>query len=108
MNYRIILTIAVLGYSLQLSPTAMSAQMEEIIVTARATEESVREIPVAISVVNEDRMNAFGIESFSDLEALTPQLTVARGGSGNAPQSAFAASLLRPQVSVLSLRFLSS
>jgi iron complex outermembrane receptor protein len=84
VNFRTILTIAFLGYSFQLSPVAMAAQqMEEIIVTARATEESVREIPVAISVINEDRMNTFGIESFSNLEALTPQLTVARGGSGN-------------------------
>ncbi|MBQ61965.1 MAG: hypothetical protein CMQ19_07795, partial [Gammaproteobacteria bacterium] len=60
-----------------------SAEMEEIVVTARGIEESVRDIPVAISVVDEDRMNTFGIESFTDLEALTPQLVVARGGSGN-------------------------
>ncbi len=60
-----------------------SADIEEIVVTARGIEESVRDIPVAISVVDEDRMNTFGIESFSDLEALTPQLVVARGGSGN-------------------------
>ena len=60
-----------------------AADIEEVVVTARATEQSVREIPVAISVVNEDRMDTFGITSFSDLEALTPQLTISRGGSGN-------------------------
>ena len=65
------------------APAAFAAEIEEIIVTARATEESVREIPVAITAVNEERMNTYGIESLTDLEALTPQLTVARGGSGN-------------------------
>ena len=63
--------------------TAFAAQVEEIVVTARATEESVREIPVAITAVNEDRMDTYGIESFTDLEALTPQLSIQRGGSGN-------------------------
>ena len=84
MNYRSILTIALMVCSLQLPTLALAAQqMEEIVVTARATEQSVREIPVAISVVNEERMDTFGIKSFTDLEAMTPQLTIARGGSGN-------------------------
>ena len=84
MNYRSILTIALIVYSIQLPTLSLAAQqMEEIVVTARATEKSVREIPVAISVVNEERMDAFGIKSFTDLEAMTPQLTIARGGSGN-------------------------
>ena len=64
-----------------LSPIA--AEIEEIIVTARATEESVREIPVAITAVGEDRMDTFGLEGFMDLEAITPQLSIGRGGSGN-------------------------
>ena len=64
-------------------PTAFAAEVEEIIVTARATEESVRDIPVAITAVNEDRMDRFGLEGFMDLEAITPQLSIGRGGSGN-------------------------
>ncbi|MBT4160842.1 MAG: TonB-dependent receptor, partial [Gammaproteobacteria bacterium] len=62
---------------------ALAAEIEEIVVTARAEEKSVREIPVAITAVTEERMNRFGLDSFTDLEALTPQLVVARGGSGN-------------------------
>ena len=65
------------------SANVLAAEIEEIVVTARATEKSVREIPVAITAINENRMEDFGIESFTDLEALTPQLTVARSGSGN-------------------------
>ena len=66
-----------------LAPTAFAAEIEEIIVTARATEESVRDIPVAITAVGEERMDTFGLEGFMDLEAITPQLSIGRGGSGN-------------------------
>lgn len=65
------------------APAPFAAEIEEIIVTARATEESVREIPVAITAVGEDRMDTFGLEGFMDLEAITPQLSIGRGGSGN-------------------------
>ncbi|MEQ8485486.1 MAG: TonB-dependent receptor [Pseudomonadales bacterium] len=68
-----------------LVPAAVSqAAIEEIVVTARAVEESVRDIPVAITAVSEDRMNKFGLESMTDLEALTPQLSVFRAGNGSA------------------------
>ena len=43
------------------SSAALAATIEEIIVTARATEKSVRDIPVAITAVNEDRMDDFGL-----------------------------------------------
>ena len=60
-----------------------AAEIEEIVVTARAIEESVRDIPVAITAIGEERMNLYGIESFEDLEALTPQLSIGRSSSGN-------------------------
>ncbi|MEQ8484401.1 MAG: TonB-dependent receptor [Pseudomonadales bacterium] len=62
---------------------AQTEVIEEIIVTARAVEESIREIPVAITAVGEERMNQFGIESLLDLEALTPQLSIGRATSGS-------------------------
>lgn len=65
------------------SPLAISAEIEEIVVTARALEESIRDIPVAITTIGEKRMNQFAIESMMDLEALTPQLTIGRGTSGS-------------------------
>lgn len=64
-------------------PNQLQAAIEEIIVTARATDESVREIPVAITAVSEDRLNKFGIDSMTDLEALTPQLSIFRAGNGS-------------------------
>jgi outer membrane receptor protein involved in Fe transport len=64
--YTTVLTIF-LGVNL-----AKAAEIEEIVVTARAIEESVRDIPVAITAISEERMNLYGIESFEDLEALAP------------------------------------
>jgi len=57
--------------------------IEEIIVTARATEETVREIPVAITAVGAERLDQFGLEGFMDLEAITPQLSITRATSGS-------------------------
>ncbi len=62
---------------------ATAAEIEEIVVTARATEESVRDIPVAITAVAEERLNQFGLESFEDLEAITPQVSIGRATSGS-------------------------
>jgi len=62
---------------------AQAGHMEEIVVTARSVEESVRDIPVAITAVGEERLNAFALESMTDLEALTPQLSIQRAGNGN-------------------------
>jgi outer membrane receptor protein involved in Fe transport len=63
-------------------PTAY-AQIEEIVVTARGVEESVREIPVAITVVNEKLMQDLSLYSFEDVAAVTPALNIIRGTSGN-------------------------
>jgi outer membrane receptor protein involved in Fe transport len=63
---------------------AFGAEIEEIVVTARAVEESVRDIPVAITAVGEDRLEQLSLESMTDLEAVTPQLSVFRAGNGSA------------------------
>lgn len=70
--------------ALSFSTDAQAAQIEEIVVTARSVEESVRDVPVAITAVGEERLNLFGLESMTDLEALTPQLSVFRSGNGSA------------------------
>ena len=65
------------------SPGILANEIEEIVVQARAEEKSVRDIPVALTAVGEERMNQFGIESMTDLEAITPQLSIRRAGNGN-------------------------
>ena len=63
-------------------PGVYAAEIEEIVVTARAGEESIRNIPVALTAIGEERMNQFGLESMMDLEAITPQLSIGRATSG--------------------------
>ncbi|MFP6814110.1 MAG: TonB-dependent receptor plug domain-containing protein, partial [Pseudomonadales bacterium] len=82
-SLRLLSTTFLAAIGLATSLPAMSAQIEEIIVTARATEESVRNIPVAITAVGQERMDTFGLKGFLDLEAITPQLSIGRGGSGS-------------------------
>ena len=65
------------------SATIQSNEIEEIVVTARAVEESVRDIPVAITAVSEERLDQFALEGFMDLEAITPQLSIGRATSGS-------------------------
>ena len=65
------------------SAAVNAAEIEEIVVTARSVEESVRDIPVAITAIGEERLDTFGLESMTDLEAITPQLSIARAGNGN-------------------------
>lgn len=60
-----------------------TAVIEEIVVTARAAEESVRNIPVAITAISEDRLQKLALHSMLDLEAVTPQLAIGRGSSGS-------------------------
>jgi iron complex outermembrane receptor protein len=75
--------LAIVTLGVLVAANAAAEIMEEIVVTARATEETIREIPVAITAVGEERLDQFGIESFMDLEAITPQLTIGRASSGN-------------------------
>lgn len=73
------LTFSALFFGL---PSAF-AEIEEIVVTARGQEQSVRDIPVAITVMNEKTMQDLNLTSFEEVGAMTPSLNVIRGTSGN-------------------------
>jgi len=68
---------------LTFSASTYAATMEEVVVRARAEEQSVRDIPVALTAVGEERMDQFALESMMDLEAITPQLSIGRATSGS-------------------------
>lgn len=63
---------------------AFAATIDEIVVTARAVEESIRDIPVAITAIGQERMENYSLHSMMDLEAMTPQLSIFRAGNGSA------------------------
>ncbi len=62
---------------------AQDRVLEEIVVTARGVEESVRDIPVAITVLNEERLNNLSLTTFEDISSATPGLDLIRSVSGS-------------------------
>lgn len=70
----------ILGF---LCSQASASAIEEIVVSARAVEQSVRDVPVAITAFNEEVMDNMALTSFDDIAAYTPSVDIARISSGN-------------------------
>ncbi|MEM9532576.1 MAG: TonB-dependent receptor [Pseudomonadota bacterium] len=62
-------------------PASAQDLLEEIIVTARKTEESLQEVPVAVSVVTADVINDLQIENLEDIAKFTPGLLFENEGT---------------------------
>ena len=56
--------------------------LEEIIVTAQKREQSVQDVPIAVTAVTQDALQANRITSVNDLSALAPGLTVRPSSGG--------------------------
>ncbi len=67
------LLIALLFLALAAGPAL--AQIDEIVVTARKKEESLKEVPVTITAFSSDDIQAAGIRDLYDVAALTPGLS---------------------------------
>ena len=72
-----------LAATIGLPAVAIAEAIEEIVVTARGVEERVRDIPVAMSVVSEQRLENLDLSSLEDIARATPQLNIVRAGSGS-------------------------
>ncbi len=68
---------------LPISPiAAQSLALEEVVVTARKREESLQDVPVAVSAFNTEAMESMGIRNMRDIEGLVPGLNLGGGGNG--------------------------
>jgi iron complex outermembrane receptor protein len=61
-----------------------SAQLEEIVVTAQKREQSLQEVPISVSAVTADTLEANRITTARDLSAVVPNLTVRTNVGGSA------------------------
>jgi iron complex outermembrane receptor protein len=81
-NSAYLLAIAVAG----LSATA-SATLEEVVVTARKTAESLQDTPISVTALSGDRLEDMGLSRITKLQNVTPNLvfqnTPAYSGAGN-------------------------
>jgi len=57
--------------------------IEEIIVTARQQDESLQDVPVAVSVMSEVDLDRYNITSLTDAAKMVPNFRINAGGSGN-------------------------
>ncbi|MDB5460290.1 MAG: TonB-dependent receptor [Caulobacteraceae bacterium] len=62
-------------------PGAAPANVDEVVVTARRREETLKDVPVAVSAFTAARLEATGVRDVTDLQKTTPSLTInpARG-----------------------------
>lgn len=60
--------------------------LEEIVVKARKREESLQDIPVAVSALTADQIQRNDLTSLEKIAATTPQFTVGRASSGSGAQ----------------------
>jgi len=80
------LSLLFLAYPAQ-SQESSASIIEEIIVTSQRTEESLQDVPIAVTALTGDMLEDMQIESGSDLQLVTPSLSFqgadARGGAFN-------------------------
>jgi outer membrane receptor protein involved in Fe transport len=69
------LAIVVTILACVMAPPASQAQIEEITVTARKTEESLQEVPISITAFSGDAMRERGIQNNYDVASFTPNFS---------------------------------
>ena len=74
--------------SAQEGPTARGA-VEEVVVTARRREESLQEVPVAISAFGDAELRSRGVEELGQLNAVAPNVSLRGGMATAASQGSF-------------------
>jgi len=68
-------------------------QLEEVIVTARRRDESLQQVPIAITAFSESTLRAKGITDIHGLSALTPNVNLDQGSPFSGSNSVLSASI---------------
>lgn len=63
-------------------PSQSSRQLEEVVVTARKTEESLQNVPVAVAVISEEQLQNNNASDLTKVAELAPQVSMSQSGSG--------------------------
>jgi outer membrane receptor protein involved in Fe transport len=67
------------------APAAQGGHIEEVVVTARRTEERAQHVPIALVALSQKTLNQQAVLSATDLETSTPGLYIATDSQGNDP-----------------------
>ena len=57
-------------------PASASLLLEEVVVTATRKEEALNTVPVSVSAVTAEQVEAFGVNDVRDIQQLTPNLSI--------------------------------
>jgi iron complex outermembrane recepter protein len=75
------------GQAGQSPPSAMnSAQLDEVVVTARRRDESLQQVPIAITAIDQDTLDRQGVSTLTDLQRLVPSAYVTGYAHGSSQQ----------------------
>ena len=77
------------AYAAQPAGESVAGAVEEVLVTARRREESLQEVPIAISAFGGDDLVERGVESVQSMNAIAPNLSVMGGGATGESQGSF-------------------
>ena len=77
-----LLTLAIASLTMPLPSLAEDLALEEVVVTARKREESLQEVPVAVTAFTAETMQSLGIKNMRDFDGLVPGLNLGGGGNG--------------------------
>ncbi len=69
--------------------TAASAPQDEVIVSARRRDESLKDVPIAVSAFSGDRLDEIGAADLTDIGDITPNVTLETTRGTNSTLSAF-------------------
>lgn len=71
------------------SLVAADVALEEVVVTAQKREQSLQEVPVAVTAIGEDALMQNGISDLTDIQKLSPNTTLQVGRGTNSTLTAF-------------------
>lgn len=63
-------------------PLAAAPVLEEVVVTAQKRSESINDVPITITAISGDQLQALGITDTRDLGKVTPGFTFSKSGVG--------------------------
>ncbi|MCX7036111.1 MAG: TonB-dependent receptor [Proteobacteria bacterium] len=73
----------------QQAPAVSESLISEVIVTARRREETLQQVPIAITAIGGPELESRGIESLGELNSVIPNLSVLGGGATGEAQGNF-------------------
>jgi len=73
--------VGTLGPQASLSALAQVSGLEEVVVTAQRREQSIMEVPIAVTLVSGQSLETFNLETSHDLQFLVPGVTFAASSS---------------------------